>query len=64
MTDEQFEILQELTSANYIQLCRIYDALLIVGDKLGADTIALKEMHTEGKTFAPYPSLVDDENNG
>jgi hypothetical protein len=60
MNDDQFAIMQELTSANYIQLCRIYDALMIIGDKLGADTIALKEMHEQGRTFSPYPSLIDD----
>lgn len=61
MTDEQFEQHMQLNSAIYIQLCRIYDLLVVSGDKLGVDTIALKEMHTLGKTFSPYPLLVDDE---
>ena len=61
MTDEQFEIMQELNSAIYIQLCRIYDVLLITGDKLGANTMELKDMHQEGKTFSPYPALIEDE---
>jgi hypothetical protein len=61
MNDDQFQQLMELTSATYIQLCRIYDLLLVSGDKQGIDTIAIKEMHELGKTFSPYPSLVEDD---
>lgn len=61
MTDEQFDQMMQLNSAIYIQLCRIYDLFVVSGDKLGIDTIAIKEMHTLGKTFSPYPLLVDDE---
>jgi hypothetical protein len=61
MTDEQFEQLMQLQSAAYIQLCRIYDLMLVSGDKQGVDTIAIKEMHKVGKTFSPYPVLVEDD---
>lgn len=61
MTDEQFEQYMQLNSAIYIQLCRIYDILLLSGDKQGIDTVALKEMHELGKTFSPYPALVESE---
>jgi hypothetical protein len=61
MTDEQFDQLMQLNSAMYIQLCRIYDLMLVSGDKQGVDTIAIKEMHTLGKTFSPYPVLVEDD---
>jgi 4-hydroxy-3-methylbut-2-enyl diphosphate reductase IspH len=60
MSEEQFQIMQELMSAQYIQLCRLYDVMLIIGDKLGANTVDLKEMHEQGRTFSPYPSLIDD----
>ena len=61
MTDEQFDQMMQLNSAMYIQLCRIYDLLVVSGDKLGVDTIAIKEMHELGKTFSPYPLLVEDD---
>ena len=61
MNDEQFQQLMELTSATYIQLCRIYDILIVSADKQGVDTIAIKEMHELGKTFSPYPALVEDD---
>ena len=60
MTEDQFEVMQELMSAQYIQLCRLYDVMLIIGDKLGANTVDLKEMHEQGRTFSPYPALIDD----
>jgi hypothetical protein len=61
MTDEQFQAHMELNSAIYIQLCRIYDILLVTSDKQGVDSIAIKEMHTEGRTFSPYPALIENE---
>jgi len=61
MTDEQFDQMMQLNSAMYIQLCRIYDLLVVSGDKLGVDTIAIKDMHVLGKTFSPYPLLVEDD---
>lgn len=60
MTDEQFEQHMQLASAQYIQLCRIYDYLSVISDKLGIDAIAIKDMHVEGRTFSPYPALVDE----
>lgn len=61
MTDDQFNAMMELNSAIYIQLCRIYDILLVTSDKQGVDSIAIKEMHSEGRTFAPFPALIEDE---
>lgn len=67
MTDEQYEQFMQIASAQYIQLCRIYDYLSVISDKLGIDALAIKDMHEEGKTFSPYPALIDesdiDENN-
>lgn len=60
MTDDQFEIVQELLSAIYIQLARNYDVLCIIAsdqDKV----IELHQRHKEGKVFAPAPSLILDE---
>lgn len=62
MTDEQFESMMELNSAIYIQLCRIYDILLVTADKQGVDSVAIKDMHVQGKTFAPFPALIEDDN--
>jgi hypothetical protein len=60
MNDEQFEQFMQIASAQYIQLCRIYDFLTVISDKLGIDAIAIKDMHVEGKTFSPYPALIDE----
>jgi hypothetical protein len=61
MNDEQFNAYMELNSAIYIQLCRLYDLFLVTGDKLGVDTVSIKSMHELGKTFTPYPALIEDE---
>lgn len=61
MNDEQFEQYMQLQSAQYIQLCRIYDFMTVIADKLGIDAIAIKNMHTEGGTFSPYPALVEED---
>lgn len=61
MTEEQFQAHMELQSANYIQLCRIYDFMTVIADKLGIDAIAIKNMHTEGGTFSPFPALVEND---
>lgn len=59
MTEYEENMLQ-IASAQYIQLCRIYDFLTVIADKLGVDSIALQDMHTAGQTFAPAPYLNDD----
>lgn len=64
MTEYEENILQ-LLSAQYIQLCRIYDYLTVIADKLDIDSISLRDLHEQGKTFAPAPYLEDndEENN-
>jgi hypothetical protein len=61
MTDEQFEIIQELLSAIYIQLARNYDLLCIVA-KDQDRVVELHNRHKEGKVFSPPPVLIMDEN--
>lgn len=56
MTEYEQNMLQ-IASANYIQLCRIYDFLSVIADKLGVDAISLKDMHEKGETFSPAPYL-------
>lgn len=60
MTDDQFEIVQELLSAIYIQLARNYDLLCIIANDQDK-VIELHQRHKEGKVFAPAPSLILDE---
>jgi hypothetical protein len=60
MTDDQFEIVQELLSAIYIQLARNYDLLCIIAPDQ-EKVIELHQRHKEGKVFAPAPSLILDE---
>lgn len=62
MNDEQFEIVQELLSAIYIQLARNYDLLCLIA-KDEDKVLELHQRHTEGKVFAPAPALVMDDNN-
>ena len=61
MTDDQFETLHELLSAIYVQTARIYDVLAIIGDKLGADVLALSQEHEQGKLLGPPPLFTDEE---
>ena len=62
MTNEEYqENILQLLSAQYIQLCRIYDYLTVMADKLDIDSIALRDMHDNGATFAPPPYLKEDE---
>lgn len=63
MTDEQFEVLQEMLSAMYIQITRMYDMMAIIGDKLGADVIRLTQQHEAGILLAPDPWISGDEND-
>lgn len=60
MTEYEENMLQ-ITSANYIMLCRIYDMLAILAPEDKA--IALRQMHEQGKSFAPAPYLVEEEQN-
>lgn len=60
MTEYEQHMLQ-IASAQYIQLCRIYDFLSVIADKLGVDAVALKNMHEAGETFSPAPYLNEGE---
>lgn len=62
MTEFEENMLQ-ITSANYIQLCRIYDFLSVIADKLGIDAVSLKNLHENGETFSPAPYLNAEEDN-
>ena len=62
MTDEQFEIIQELLSAIYIQEARNYDMLCIIANDQ-EKVIELHNRHREGRVFAPPPSLIMEEEN-
>lgn len=53
------ENMLQIASAQYIQLCRIYDMLALLLDEDKA--LSLREMHELGKTFAPAPYLAEDE---
>lgn len=61
MNDDQFEIVQELLSAIYIQLARNYDMLCIIANDQ-EKVIELHQRHKEGRVFAPAPALILDEN--
>jgi len=60
MNDEQFETLQELLSVIYIQIARQYDMLSIIGEKLGANTIALSKEHEQGIILGPDPWMKEE----
>jgi len=52
----------EILGGMYIQSLRIYDVLCIIADKLGANITDLTDLHTQGYTLGPDPSLrLDDE---
>ena len=55
------ETMLQLTSAQYIQMTRIYDYLCVIADKLGIDALAIKEIHENGGTFSPAPYLKEEE---
>lgn len=61
MTPEQIEALFEIMGGLYIQSLRNYDVMCIIADKLGADVIALKNLHEQGFVLAPDPALRLDE---
>ena len=60
MTEFEQNALQ-LLSAQYIQLCRVYDFLSVIADKLGIDAVALKDLHEQGETFSPAPYLSESD---
>lgn len=60
MTEYEQHMLQ-IASAHYIQLCRIYDFMSVIADKLGIDAVAIKDMHEAGETFSPAPYLNEGE---
>lgn len=53
----------QIASAQYIQLCRIYDYLTVIADKLGIDSLEMRQLHEEGTTFSPAPYLKEEEND-
>lgn len=61
MTDEQFETMHEMLSALYVQISRSYDMLVIIGDKLGADTVRLSKEHEQGRLVGPAPYLEETD---
>ena len=63
IVDDPSRHIRELLGAIFIQEQRNYDMLAIIADKLGADAIGLKDIHAQGKTFAPDPSFVFTEDD-
>lgn len=62
MSEEEFrENLLQLVSAQYVQLARIYDFLIVIADKVGVDSVALTEEHLQGKLIGPEPFLDLEE---
>ena len=60
-----FENIRELLGAIFIQEQRNYDMLVMIADKLGADTDKMISLHESGQILAPAPSFIfenDDEN--
>jgi len=51
----------EVLGGIYIQQLRNYDVMCIIADKLGADVVALKNLHEQGFVLAPDPALRLDE---
>jgi hypothetical protein len=58
MTEFEDNVLQ-LMSAQYIQLCRIYDMLAIVADETKASD--LRALHEIGQTLSPAPYLAEED---
>ena len=63
MNEEQFNIVLEILSGLYIQSLRNYDILCVIGDKLGADVVELKNLHERGYVLAPDPALRIEESD-
>ena len=61
MNNEQLDALIEMLGGIYIQQLRLYDVMCVIGDKLGADMIALKNLHEQGYILGPDPALRLDE---
>jgi hypothetical protein len=52
----------EILGGLYIQSLRIYDLLAIIADRIGADVEGLSDLHSQGYTLGPDPSLrLDDD---
>ena len=59
-----FENIRELLGAIFIQEQRNYDMLVMIADKLGADTDKMISLHEQGSVLAPTPSFIfEDEEN-
>jgi hypothetical protein len=56
--------IRELLGAIFIQEQRNYDMLVMIADKLGADTDKMINLHEQGSVLAPAPSFIfeNDEN--
>lgn len=61
-TSEQFDIVQELLSAIYIQLARNYD-MLCISTSNQEKMLEMYNRHKEGKVFSPPPALVFEDEN-
>lgn len=58
------ENIRELLGAIFIQEQRNYDMLVMIADKLGADTDKMINLHELGQVLAPAPSFIfEDEEN-
>jgi len=53
-----FENIRELLGAIFIQEQRNYDMLVMIADKLGADTDKMINLHELGQVLAPAPSFI------
>jgi len=56
-----FENIRELLGAIFIQEQRNYDMLVMIADKLGADTDKMISLHESGQILAPAPSFIFEE---
>ena len=64
MEDDQYRTIMEVLGGLYIQSLRNYDVMCVIADKLGADVIALKNLHEQGYVLAPDPALrLDPDEN-
>jgi hypothetical protein len=55
------ENMMQIASAQYIQLCRIYDFISVIADKVGGNAVELSQLHAEGRTLSPAPYLTEEE---
>lgn len=58
---DALENIRDLLGMMFIQEQRNYDVLIMIAEKLGADSDALLEMHKQGRVLAPDPSFIYEE---